>query len=536
MRYHASCKIKKKPDIFSLRIIIFVNMNKLSSLALAALLSACFIPALAKDRTAAQAYLDRKLSEEPFRSGLVGVLAVKISGDTIAESGSLRKLIPASNTKLITTGLAIRGLGRDYRLSTALGYDGSVSDGVLHGDLYIVGGGDPTLASSDPGSLSADSLFSVWKSMLTARGIRRIDGRIIGDGRYLDGPIELDSWAYNDLGTFYGTGCNGLIYSRNILKVNVAPGNAEGSPVRVSNFRPNLPWLEFRNNSTTSAPGTGDQLYLFNTDLAPVCELRGSFASGKVPKTEEFSHKFGPLACSSAFSDYLRKNGVKVDGEPSYIDSYGKIVSIDRSGRGLGSPEGTARRVPDLHIIGDTESMTVREIARITNSRSDNLYAETLLRILSKERTGSASYDSCKVVIMRELASLGVDTSTGARIVDGSGLSRHDCISPDFFCRFLRSMYLDSGCFWDYLSTLSRPGAPGMKSCLAGKPDAVRSRIRMKSGSMDGVLCFSGYVMPVSDRKEDVTVFSVMTNNCPDAEDRVRAFVNELIYLIANEN
>ena len=58
----------------------------------------------------------------------------------------------------------------------------------------------------------------------------------------------------------------------------------------------------------------------------------------------------------------------------------------------------------------------------------------------------------------------------------------------------------------------------------------------MKSGSMDGVLCFSGYVMPVSDRKEDVTVFSVMTNNCPDAEDRVRAFVNELIYLIANEN
>ena len=97
-------------------------------------------------------------------------------------------------------------------------------------------------------------------------------------------------------------------------------------------------------------------------------------------------------------------------------------------------------------------------------------------------------------------------------------------------------MYLDSGCFWDYVSTISRPGVPGMKSCLAGKPDAVRSRIRMKSGSMDGVLCFSGYVMPVSDRKEDVTVFSVMTNNCPDAEDRVRAFVNELIYLIANEN
>ena len=96
-------------------------MNKLSSLALAALLSACFIPALAKDKTAAQAYLDRKLSEEPFRSGLVGVLAVKISGDTIAESGSLRKLIPASNTKLITTGLAIRGTGQGLQTFHSIG-------------------------------------------------------------------------------------------------------------------------------------------------------------------------------------------------------------------------------------------------------------------------------------------------------------------------------------------------------------------------------------------------------------------------------
>ena len=53
---------------------------------------------------------------------------------------------------------------------------------------------------------------------------------------------------------------------------------------------------------------------------------------------------------------------------------------------------------------------------------------------------------------------------------------------------------------------------------------------------MDGVLCYSGYVMPVSDKKEDVIVFSIMTNNCPDAESQVKAFVNELIYLIANEN
>ena len=75
-----------------------------------------------------------------------------------------------------------------------------------------------------------------------------------------------------------------------------------------------------------------------------------------------------------------------------------------------------------------------------------------------------------------------------------------------------------------------------MRSSLAGKPESLRSRVRMKSGSMNGVLCYSGSVMPVSDRKEDVIVFSIMTNNCPDAEKQARAFMDELIYLIANEN
>ena len=88
-------------------------MNRISTFTLAIMVMAISFPAISKEKSPAQAYLDRTLAEEPFRSGLVGALAVKMSGDTIVECGSLRKLIPASNTKLITTGLAIRGLGKD---------------------------------------------------------------------------------------------------------------------------------------------------------------------------------------------------------------------------------------------------------------------------------------------------------------------------------------------------------------------------------------------------------------------------------------
>ena len=85
-------------------------------------------------QTAAQKYIDIKMKEEPFKTGLVGVLAVTAKGDTIAEFNSPRKLIPASNTKLISTGLAIRGLGPSFRFSTRLGYSGYISNGTLRLD------------------------------------------------------------------------------------------------------------------------------------------------------------------------------------------------------------------------------------------------------------------------------------------------------------------------------------------------------------------------------------------------------------------
>ena len=86
-------------------------------------------------------YIDLKMKEEPFKSGLTGVLAVTLDGDTLISRNCLGKMIPASNTKLISTGLAIHGLGAGYRFTTRIGYTGHISDGTLHGDLYIIGGG-----------------------------------------------------------------------------------------------------------------------------------------------------------------------------------------------------------------------------------------------------------------------------------------------------------------------------------------------------------------------------------------------------------
>lgn len=490
-------------------------------------------------------YIDLKMKEEPFKSGLTGVLAVTLDGDTLISRNSLGKMIPASNTKLISTGLAIHGLGAGYRFTTRIGYTGHISDGTLHGDLYIIGGGDPTLASGDKMAPERDSLFSMWKMALTRKGIRRINGRIIGDGRFFDGPIENDNWSYNDLGTDYGAGCNGLCFNRNIQTYRALPTSI-GSPASVSVTYPQMPWMEFRNRSVTSAAGSGDNLYLFTTDLSTTAEMRGSLAIDKGERKESCSNKYGALTCAWQFAEYLKVNDIHAE-RVADIDNAGRIRTAPSwrkpSQKGL-VVEGLAPAQEKITVIGKFLSPTIKEIAAVTNDRSDNFYAETLIRILAKERTGSASYDSCRVVIKRELDSLGVDSGYGIQMVDGSGLARHNYIAPDFFCRFLRAMSM-SPAGKSYFNTLAGPGTGTMRYSMKNQAGDLRQRIKMKSGSMNGVVCFSGYILPTAKNRaepsegsflpKNTIVFSIMTNNMPENESAVRRFIDRLLVILAEQ-
>lgn len=480
-----------------------------------------------------QKYIDLKMGEEPFRSGLAGILAVTVKGDTLAEYCSRRKMIPASNMKLVTTGLALNGLGAGYRFMTRLGYTGHITDGILHGDLYVTGGGDPTLASGDKMAPSADSLFSMWKSALTRAGIKKINGLVIGDGRFFDGGIENENWSYNDLGTDYGTGGNGLCFNRNIQTFNVSP-TTPGSLVEASAAYPSTPWLRFRVNAVTSSAGSGDNLYLFDTDMAPVAELRGSLGIDKGKRTLKCSNKFGALTCAWNFAQYLRRCGISVAGAAD-VDAWGDVREAGQMMlRGGKLQSRHAAGADEIHEIGSFKSPSLLSIAKVTNERSDNFYAETLFRMLSKERTGSACYDSAAVMVLRELESLGVDCSTGVRIVDGSGLARHNYLSPGFFCRFLSAM-AGTPVAGTYAMTLSPAGG----SRLRGYPESLRNRVRMKSGSMNGVLCYSGYILPASASvagkvlPEDTVVFSIMTNNIVDNPAAVRSFIDSLLSMLS---
>ena len=464
----------------------------------------------------AQQYLQDLVQSGPLKGAAVSVCARDAAGNALLEYHAHTRLAPASNLKLITTGAALHAWGPEFRFRTELGYTGAVTpDGTLEGDLYILGGGDPTLGARDSIAYKADALFWKWKTLLNQAGIRRIHGRIIGDGRAWEGHLENASWSYEDAGTYYGTGSNALCFYQNAVDLQVKAA-AEGQAVEAVQTYPETPWIHFTNLSVTGPAGTGNSLYLYTTDLAPYAELRGTYAVERRPKTEHFANKYGALTCAYYFWRNLRDTGWEVTG--SYAD-------IDRSGRiRTGADFQPQEPAGSPGVIGATESPRLADIVRITNVRSDNFYAESLCRAMGEAATGVASYDSCRVAVNEVLSGLGLDPRA-FRMDDGSGLSRENQVSSAFLVDFLQKM-TGSPAFPAFLASLPHPGEGSLYNLKAEQP----RRICIKSGSMGGIICYSGDLLDAQG-KPAVTL-SFLTNGLLASPAEVRAAFSRMLALL----
>lgn len=477
----------------------------------------------------AQRAVKEAAKSEPFKSSVLGVLAVNMAGDTLVALNSGTRMNPASTLKLVSTGLALCSLGPDYRFETSLAYDGTVCDRVLTGNLYIVGGGDPTLASGDSIALPTPRLFDSWKKLLEEAGIFRIEGKIIGDGRYFDGEYEHPNWQNQDLGTYYATGCNGLCFYRNKQDIDVGPGDAEGSPVSIGEIYPNTPWIHYFGSWTTGPAGSGDKLFLYTSTLSREANMRGTFAIDRQPKAEECSNKFPALTCAYLFSAYLNAEGIPVTGDPADLAPSGLIRPIS-----LIPQTSCLMSGPEFTKIGSTLSPTLKDIAKIILWRSDNLYSEAIFRANGKRISGSAAYAECSKVAIEQLKALGICTD-GIRIDDGSGLSRENFVTPAFMCSFLRSMW-NSPAKEAFLSSIGRPGEGHYKARLKKEKKQLKERILYKSGSMGGVQCFSGYVLPGDGNPQKTITFAVMLGNCIAPHREYIGAIDRIVAAIAAEN
>lgn len=508
---------------------------RLSLAIVALLLTGWSATAVIPPATSAQKVAEQVCAAPPLASSAVGVFAMRMDGDTIASVNPRVKLVPASNMKLLTTGMALRELGADFRFETKIAYSGAVKDSVLVGDLYIVGGGDPTTGANVPCAEQLTSLFSQWLRIVRSAGIKSVRGRIVADARYFDltTPEGL-GWTYDDLGTNYGAGPTGLNFFENAQNFLIVPGSSVGDAPVITPRYPQTPWMTFVNHARTSPARSANTVYYINTHLSPVGEFGGNFPIDRKGYTFEGSNRFGAYTLAWYFLDYLKGKNFSVDGGCADIDARGRL----RLSAGEITPPDaeSAAKQDALVVIGSTYSHSLASIAAETNFESDNFFAETLLKTVSRHRGRGSDYDSAMAAAVDVLADMGLNAAYGCRIFDGSGLSRKNYVSPSFFVSFLRAM-ASSDVRDAYLRSLPRPGGRGTLEYKFPKASAsLRSRIRMKSGSMNGVLCYSGYILSSDgDPSHDIS-FSILTNNVTASTWVTAPQVDKIIEALAAEN
>lgn len=481
------------------------------------LLSMCMYTAEGQTRDDVTGAMKNVLGSDDFKGASVSMLAVTGDGDTLLCHDSGRLLIPASNMKLVSTALAMHSLGPDYRYGTSIGYSGTIEEGTLRGDLYIIGGGDPTIGSDNPIATPLDTLFWEWMGMISDTGISHIEGNIVGDGRFFSGMDGHPTWEVCDAGTYYGTGTSGLSFYENVQDFNVSAGKKPGDPVNIEPGYPETPWMEFIYSCTTGKPGTGNSLYFYPDSFYPCGEMRGSFAVDRQPRTEHAANRFPEYTLAWYFWRFLADNGIESEEGPA---DTGPVFGI------------CAMPQDSLKIIGRTFSAPLSDIIAETNRKSNNLYAETLMKTLGKEYCGSGCYDSSYVAVRGLLEETGV-TGHKTIIRDGSGLSRENLLSADFLCDLLMKMTL-SPSFEDFFNSLPRPGGIGtLEYEMQSVPFSIKDRIRMKSGSMGGVRCLSGYIIPETGAREDMIIFSLLVNGYTVPLYRIQRALDSIILSLA---
>ena len=485
------------------------------------LIALMLIPLAGMAQNRVQSYIDQRMKTDSLLiNAVVGIVAVDGQDRVIASWNPDMPLLTASTMKTITTGLGYEVLGPGYRFSTQIAYDDRIENGILHGNLYIVGGADPTLGSRDTIAFPIDSIFGIWADAVKDAGIRRINGRIIGDDRIYEEENIPSSWSYGNIGYDYGSGTSGLSFCENLTYFEIEAGEFVGDPARITPVGPYSPYMTYVNEVTTGEKGDGDNTEYYASSITPVGKFVGTYGIDARPRTLAQSNKYGPATCASEFAAFLRERGVGCKGVTDV-----RAVEADYAVPAQSS----------LTYIAETFSPELRRIVKVTNTISNNFFAETIFKMVGKtlieRKTGKpcmgVSYGQARRAVKEYLRDRGVSTY-GYTQDDGSGLSRQNYVSPRFFTRFY-AMMAASPNFREYMETFPGPGRPGtLQNVLAKADPAIKKTIYAKSGSLSSVRCYAGYV----DGKRGLIRFAILVNNydCPTSrvQPRIEGFLEEL--------
>ena len=440
--------------------------------------------------------LDAALNQPPLDTAYTGMV-LQTQGQNsrpLYNRNGDRLFTPASNGKLLTTAAALHRLGADYRIRTSIystpGPAGSTA-------LRVVGRGDPTLTDAQINSLA---------QQVAQAGVSQVS--LLVDDSYFPGFATNPTWEWEDAQFAYAAPVNSLILNRNAIAVQITPTQA-GRPLSVVAARalPAGPLAIVNDSLTVAAGASALPLSLGRTGDSPTLRVTGQMAQGAAMRTLNLAVLNPAQQFAAALGQALRQQSVAV----------GQTV-ITQNPTPLTGAE-----------LASTVSPPVGELLLVANRDSDNLYAEVLLKTLGVRAGGTIDEASQAggEAVKAALSELGVN-ALPLRVADGSGLSRHNLVSPAAIAETLQAMAVHpQGPV--FRQSLAIAGQSGTLSNRFGGT-ALEGRLQGKTGALTGNVSLSGYVQPPN---YEPLVFSLVINHSNQPASLLREKIDQLLLLVA---
>lgn len=482
-----------------------------------------------------QSTIRQRLFDPAVRRGRVGVKVVSLSsGKVVFEQDSEKYFMPASNMKNFTVAAAMEKLGPDFKFVTSV-YANSLPDssGTIKGDLRIYGRGDISISTAFFGTSPSDP-DTYYKGIdrlvdrIAAAGIKKIEGSIVGDESYFKGFYIPGGWEWDDLQAYYGAEVSALPINDNAVDINVSPGTT-GSPCNVT-ISPANKIFQVVNTCTTGGPSSTRTLSVVKKLDRNIVEVSGSMPAGKPAYVNSIAVTRPAELFVALLKRRLEATGIVVTGDSRLLPPNAK---------------------PTQNIeVAKLESPPFAQIAAKTMKPSQNMFTETILWTLGVEgfrkdrgQIPTVSDGTNAFPVTEDSSVLGLNqvkaflkkidgmAEDGMIQSDGSGLSRHDLITPAAVVTLYRYMaFTQNAQAWRESLTIA-----GVDGTLANrlKGTAAEANFRGKTGTIDQVSALSGYMTTAAGEQ---LVVSIIVNNVGGPTRTRTSLADDIVTALANFN
>ena len=488
--------------------------------------------------------IDRIINEPDVSRGFWGIEVVSLKDGSLLYSINGDKLFtPASNTKLFTTAATLALIGPDYTFKTTIETTGNVDRyGRLTGDLFVVGRGDPNISGrtlpyylrterKDPSLKVLEDLAD----QVVARGVKYIDGDIVGDDSYFAFERYGEGWAQDDMVWEWGAPVSALTVNDNVVYVSIFPAERGGDKAFVQ-IAPFAEYYKIDNRVMTTPAGTGPRrIYITREPGSNQLTIFGNIPVDDSGANEALAIEDPAEFAAQVFRNMLEKRGVVVYGKPrtkhTELASLSTFSVTTIAPAAAGDAESRPRPPsPDTRLVlANYQSQPLMQDLKVINKVSQNLHAELMLRLLGREKGNGGTIESGLEVMRGFLLQAGIHSDEYV-FFDGSGLSRQNLVTPHALVRLLQ--YADSQPWAaKYEDTLPVAGLDGSLSERL-RSTLGQGRVLAKTGSLGHVNSLSGYATTISG---DRVAFSIMSNNHNLPSKRALDTIDQIVTAIVEE-